>query len=154
MIPKSSMLETRFFENKLFWNVKIVITIFMIKNFLILNFIGKNDKIGLMVDNKFYTHIFDQKHNNEQLVSSILNLIKKYKANINSNFSILVNSGPGSFSSLRVSLAVAKGMKISKKINLFGFKNEDLGQFSLANIELLIRKKLIQKNLIKPLYIS
>ena len=154
MIPKSSILETRFFENKLFWNMKIVITIFMIKNFLILNFIGKNDKIGLMVDNKFYTHIFDQKHNNEQLVPTILNLIKKYKANINSNFSILVNSGPGSFSSLRVSLAVAKGMKISKKINLFGFKNEDLGQFGPANIELLIRKKLIQKNLIKPLYIS
>ena len=134
--------------------MKIVITIFMIKNFLILNFIGKNDKIGLMVDNKFYTHIFDQKHNNEQLVSSILNLIKKYKANINSNFSILVNSGPGSFSSLRVSLAVAKGMKISKKISLYVYKNSDLEQFDLANIELLIGKDLIQNELIKPIYLS
>ena len=127
----------------------------MIKNFLILNCIGKNDKIGLKVSNKFYIHDFDRKvNNNDQLVLSILNLLKKYKVNLDINFSIFVNSGPGSFSSIRVSLAVAKGIKISKKINLFGFKDTDLGQFNLANIELLIKKNFIQKNLIKPLYIS
>ena len=38
--------------------------------------------------------------------------------------------------------------------NLFGFKDSDLGSFNLANIELLIKKNLVQKNLIKPLYIS
>ena len=84
-------------------------------------------------------------NNNDQLVLSILNLIKKHKVNIDNKFSILVNNGPGSFSSIRTSLAVAKGIKISKKINLFGFKNKDLGQFSLANIELLIKKKFITK---------
>ena len=81
-------------------------------------------------------------------------MIKKYKVNLSNDFSVLVNNGPGSFSSTRISLAVAKGIKISKKINLFGFKNSDLGQFNLANIELLINKKLVQKNLIKPLYLS
>ena len=127
----------------------------MIKNFLILNCIGKDDKIGIKVNDKFYIHDFDQKiNNNDRLVSSILNLIKKHKVNISNNFSILVNNGPGSFSSIRISLAVAKGIKISKKINLFGFKNSDLGQFNLVNIELLIKKNLLQKNLIKPLYLS
>ena len=127
----------------------------MIKDFLILSCIGKNDKIGLRVNNKFYIHDLPKKNNNnDQLVLSILNLLKKYKVNIHSKFSILVNNGPGSFSSIRTSLAVAKGLKISKKINLFGFKNSDLGQFSLANIELLIKKNLIEKNLIKPLYLS
>jgi len=127
----------------------------MIKDFLILNCIGKNDKIGLKVNNKFYIHNFDRKvNNNDQLVLNILNLIKKYKVNIDNNFSILTNNGPGSFSSIRVSLAVAKGIKISKKINIFGFKNSDLGQFNLINIEFLIKNNLIQKNLIKPLYIS
>ena len=127
----------------------------MIKDFLILNCIGKNDKIGLKIDDKFYIHNFDHKVNkNDQLVLNILNLIKKHKVNISENFSILVNSGPGSFSSSRVSLAVAKGIKITKKVNLYGFRNSDLGQFNLTNIDLLIKKKLIQKNLIKPLYIS
>ena len=127
----------------------------MIKDFLILNCIGKNDKIGIKVNDKFYIHDFDQKVNkNDQLVLNIINLFKKHKVNIKNNFSILVNNGPGSFSSIRVSIAVAKGMKISKKINLYGYKNADLGQFNLINIELLIKKNLAQKNLIKPLYIS
>ncbi len=127
----------------------------MIKDFIILNCIGKSDKIGLKVNNEFYIHEFDIKvNNNDQLVLSILNLIKKHKVNIDINFSILVNIGPGSFSSIRVSLAVAKGIKISKKINLFGFNNSDLSEFNLENIELLIKKDLIQKNLIIPVYIS
>ena len=126
----------------------------MIKDFLIINFIGKENKIGLKINNNFYIHDFDQKTDNEQLVSSILNMVKKHKVNLCKNFSVLVNNGPGSFSSTRVSLAVAQGIKISKKINLFGYKNSDLGQFNLANIELLIKKKLVQKNLIKPIYLS
>ena len=127
----------------------------MIKDFLILSCIGKDDKIGLKIGSKFYIHDFDlQVNKNDQLVVSILNLLKKYKVNFSSNFSILVNSGPGSFSAIRVSVAVAKGIKISKNINLFGFKNSDLGQFNLVNIELLIKKNLLQKYFIKPVYIS
>jgi hypothetical protein len=126
----------------------------MIKDFLIINFIGKENKIGLKVSNNFYIHDFDQKTDNDQLTFNILNMIKKYKVNLGKDFSIMVNSGPGSFSSTRISIAVAKGVKISKKINLFGYKNSDLGQFNLANIELLIKKKLVQKNLIKPIYLS
>ena len=127
----------------------------MIKDFIILNCIGKNDKIGLRINENFYIHELDYKiNNNDQLVSNILNLLKKYKVNINNKFSIIVNIGPGSFSSIRTSLSVAKGMKISKNINLYGFKNSDLKQFDLANIELLIGKGLIQNKLIKPIYLS
>ena len=127
----------------------------MIKNFLIINCIGKDDKIGLKIDRNFFEHDFsNSKKNNDQLVMSILNLSKKHKANFDKDFSILVNFGPGRFSSLRASLAVAKGIKLSKKINFFGYKNSDLGHFNLANIELLIKNNLIQKNLVKPLYLS
>ena len=127
----------------------------MIKDFLILNCIGKDDKIGLKIDDKFYIHDFKQTVNkNDQLVLSILNLLKKHKAILDSKFSIIVNSGPGSFSSIRTSFSVAKGLKISKKINLYAFNNSDLGQFDLANIELLIAKGLIQNKLIKPIYLS
>jgi len=127
----------------------------MIKDFLIINCIGKNDKIGLRFNNNFFIHDFNIKtKEKDQLVINILNLIKKYKVNLGTNFSILVNSGPGSFSSIRISLAVAKGIKLSKKTKLFGYKDSDLDQFTLANIELLIAKNLLQKNLIKPLYIS
>ena len=87
----------------------------MIKDFIILNCIGKQDKIGLRINGNFYIHELDYKINkNNQLVSNILNLLKKHKVNLNNSFSIIVNIGPGSFSAIRISLSVAKGMKISK----------------------------------------
>tara|TARA_Y100001970_G_scaffold286867_1_gene410087 strand:- start:4786 stop:5169 length:384 start_codon:yes stop_codon:yes gene_type:complete len=127
----------------------------MIKDFLIISCTGKNDKIGLRVDNNFFIQDFQTKtKNNDLLVSNILKLTNNHKVNINSDFSILVNSGPGSFSSLRVALSVAKGIRISNNAKIFGFKNSDLPQFNLENIEILISKKLIEKKLIKPLYLS
>ena len=112
-------------------------------------------KIGLKINNNFFIHDFQTKiKNNEILVSTILNLTNKYKANIDKHFTVLVNNGPGSFSTIRVALAVAKGIKISNNVELFGFKDEDLPQFNLENIEVLINKKLIEKKLIKPLYLS
>ena len=127
----------------------------MIKDFLIINCTGKNDKIGLKINNNFFIHDFQTKiKNNEILVSTILNLTNKHKANINKDFTVLVNNGPGSFSTIRVALAVAKGIKISNNVNLFGFKDKDLLQFNLENIEVLINKNLIEKKLIKPLYFS
>ena len=127
----------------------------MIKNFIILNCIGKDDKIGLRINENFYIHELEYRINkNDQLVSNILNLVKKYKVNINDKFSIIVNIGPGSFSSIRTALSVAKGIKISKNINIYGFRNSDLKQFDRVNIELLIGKSLIQNKLIKPIYLS
>ena len=126
----------------------------MIKNFIILSFIGKDNKIGLKINKEFYVHSFEKKIDNDQLVCNILNFLKKYKINIDANFSIIVNNGPGSFSSLRTSLAIAKGIKISKNVNMYGYKNTDLGAFDPTNIDLLIKKNLIRKNLIKPIYLS
>ena len=127
----------------------------MIKDFLIINCTGKNDKIGLKINNNFFIHDFQTKiKNNEILVSTILNLTNKHKVNFDKNFSILINNGPGSFSTIRVALSIAKGIKISNNVKLFGFKDEDLSQFNLENIEVLINKNLIEKKLIKPLYLS
>tara|TARA_B110000285_G_C14986013_1_gene543848 strand:+ start:577 stop:960 length:384 start_codon:yes stop_codon:yes gene_type:complete len=126
----------------------------MIKDFLIISCTGNNDKIGLKINTNFFIHDFQSKINNELLVSNILNLVNKHKVIINKEFSILINSGPGSFSTIRVALAVAKGIEISSNAKLFGFNSLNLPQFNLANIEVLINKNLIEKKLIKPLYIN
>ena len=95
----------------------------MIKDFLILSFIGKDNKIGLKITNKFFALDFDLNvNNNDKIVLTILNLLKKHKVNVDNNFSILVNNGPGSFSSLRISLAVAKGIKYQKRLIFLDLK--------------------------------
>ena len=108
----------------------------MIKDFLIINCTGKNDQIGLRIDNNFFIRDFQTKFQNNEFVKTILNFITKHKVNVDKNFSILINYGPGSFSSFRIaSLSVAKGIKISKNVKLFGYKESDLTQFNLENIE-------------------
>ena len=124
-------------------------------NFLIINCIGQDDKLGLRINKEFFIHVIKKKNNmNETLVSEILEFLLQHKVKLNQNFSVIVNQGPGSFSGVRIALAVAKGLEISNKIKLFGFRNTDLKQFDLESIEGLLNKKLIEKKLIKPIYLS
>ena len=127
----------------------------MIKDFLIINFTGKNDSIGLRVNNNFFVKkIQTNIRNNGLLVNNIFALIKEKKAKVDKNFSVIVNIGPGSFSGIRISLAIAKGIKIVKGTKIYGYKDSHLAEFNLKNIELLIQKNLIENNLIKPVYLS
>ena len=127
----------------------------MINNFLIINCIGKDDKLGLRINKDFFIKQFAFKKNyNEKLVYEIWNFLKSHDLTIDEKLSVIVNQGPGSFSAVRISLAVAKGLQISKKVKLYGYKNTDLKLFNQENVEKLFQEKLIEKNLIKPIYLS
>jgi len=134
---------------------KLTINTKMIKNFFIISFTGKNDSIGLKVDNNFFVKKLQTNiRKNDLLVNRVFKLISEKKVKIDRNFSILVNVGPGSFSGIRISIAAAKGIKIVTGANIYGYKDNDLGDFNLKNIELLIKKNLLQNKLIKPIYLS
>ena len=127
----------------------------MIKNFLIIKYIGEDDKLALRINKEFFIHHFEnQKINNEQLVLEIMKFLESHNVKLDKNFSVIVNQGPGSFSGLRISLAIAKGLKISRNTRLFGYKEKDLKQFDQENIENLLNKNLIEKKLINPIYFS
>jgi len=127
----------------------------IIDNFLIISCIGKDDKLGLRINKDFFIKKFkNNKAHNERLVNEISNFLKSHNLEMDEKFSVIVNQGPGSFSGIRISLAVAKGLEISKKIKLYGYKNNDLKQFNQVNIENLLKKNLIEKKLIKPIYLS
>ena len=126
----------------------------MINNFLIINCIGKDDKLGLRINKDFFTHNFDKKLKYDLLVSELENFLRSHKVILDQDFSVIVNQGPGSFSSIRVALSVAIGLEISKKVALFGYRNSDLKVFNQENIEDLLDSKLIEKKLIQPIYLS
>ena len=124
-------------------------------NFLIISCTGKNDKLGLKINKEFFIrNLFEKKNLCEDLVEEISNFTKECNVNIDKNFSVIVNQGPGSFSGIRASIAVAKGLEISKKVKIFGYNGADLKVFDKENVEKLVNKNLIEKKLIKPIYLS
>ena len=127
----------------------------MIKNFLIIHSIGKDDKLGLRINKEFFIHYYKKKENsNELLVSEISTFLNIHNVKLNKDFSVIINQGPGSFSGIRISLAVAKGLEISKKVKLYGYIDNNLEVFDQKNIEKLIINNLVEKKLIKPIYLS
>ena len=96
----------------------------MNKNFLVLDFTRLNKNIVFKFKDKFFINkIETDSNNNQEIIDDILNLIKGTNIKTKEKFDVLVNLGPGSFSGIRISLAVAKGIKLIKKVNLFGFNS-------------------------------
>ena len=94
----------------------------MIRNFLIINCTGKNDSIALKIDSKFFFKKLQTNiTRNEMLALDILTFFKENNVKVNNKFSIIINSGPGSFSGIRIAMAVAKGIQLVNKVNIYSY---------------------------------
>ena len=116
-----------------------------------------SDKITFAIvnDQRSYTtsHI-NCRENFDNFMKLLLNFLKKKKINFQNISKIFVNLGPGKFTSLRISLSIAKAISLANKISLVGFKSTDLVNKNYKNLINLDKKKIIIKDLIKPIYSS
>ena len=112
-----------------------------------------NEKIVfvLIANRQSYTskHI-NSRENFDKFMELLLNFINKKKLKINDIDRIFVNLGPGKFTSLRISLSIAKGISFANSAVLIGFKSQDLINKNYKNLIKLNKNK----SLIKPIYSS
>jgi len=116
-----------------------------------------NDKIffKIIADKKSYTsEISNNRENFDKLTLLIFKFLKDNHLNIDKINNIFVNQGPGKFSGIRASLATAKALCFSNKIDLYGFNSEQIFNKNYEKIIDLFDKGLLIKNLIKPNYLS
>ena len=74
------------------------------------------------IDNKSYSKTFQiNKYNFENFINLLFNFLKENNLDLNIIKNIFVNVGPGNFSGIRTSIAIAKGLSISNKLKLFGY---------------------------------
>ena len=112
-----------------------------------------NEKIVFVIiaDRQSYTtRYLNSRENFDQFMKLLLYFLNKKKIKISDIGRIYVNLGPGKFTSLRISLSVAKAMSLANSAVLIGFKSNDLTN---KNYKDLIKKDK-NKSLIKPLYTS
>ena len=69
----------------------------------------------------FSKNLQSDKSNIDSLMKNILDFLKENNLDFKNISSIFVNQGPGNFSGLRGSLSIAKGICLSRNLNLFGF---------------------------------
>ena len=124
-------------------------------NFLVID--GAQDKINFfsIYNNKSYhKSIEPSKNNNEKFSIIFFDFFDENSINPSKLNNILVNQGPGKFSCIRTSLAVAKALSVTKRLNLYGFSDIDVKDDSYKNVINLFQKGGLTKNLIKPIYSS
>ncbi len=84
----------------------------------------------------------------------LLNFVNKKKLKLSEINRIFVNLGPGKFTSLRISLSIAKAISLANNAILVGFKSQDLINKNYKNLVESNKKKSLNKSLIKPTYSS
>jgi len=96
-------------------------------NIEIMNFlsIDCSTNLGLLfikTKNKSFSKILQSdKSNNDLLMKQILDFFMENNLKFDDISDIFVNQGPGNFSGLRGSIATAKGISLSKNLNLYGY---------------------------------
>ena len=116
-----------------------------------------NEKFFFVIidNNRSYTTSYlNSRKNFDNFMQLLDNFLKKKKYNIKDIHRIFINLGPGKFTSLRISLSIAKAISLANKISLVGFKSTDLVNKNYKNLINLDKKKIIIKDLIKPIYSS
>ena len=91
-------------------------------NFLSIDCSTDIGSLFIKTKNKTFSKILQSdKSNNDLLMKQILDFFKENNLKFDEISQIFVNQGPGNFSGLRGSLAIAKGVSLSKNLNLFGY---------------------------------
>jgi|TARA_B100001079_G_C16266791_1_gene450269 tRNA threonylcarbamoyladenosine biosynthesis protein TsaB len=123
-------------------------------NFLVID--GASDKICFFShfnNNSYNQYLESSKNNYENFSILLFDFLKQNNINLGKIRHLFVNQGPGSFSGIRTSIAIAKGLSITNKLNLYGFNSYDLKDMNYMNIVFLYEKGSLTKNLIKPFYL-
>ena len=126
-----------------------------IKKYLIID--AANEKIIFkIIDNdKIYTNDYENSRKNFDIFAVLLfKFLKKNMISFKTLDKVLVNLGPGKYSSIRTSLSTLKALKLIYKFKIYGFSSKDIEKSNYSRVLDLLKKGKLIKNLIKPLYMS
>ena len=108
----------------------------------------------ISLDKSYTSDYPNSRENFDKLSLLLFKFLEENTPKINEINNIFVNQGPGKFSGIRSSIATAKAICITNKLNLYAFNSNQIKDNNYNKIVDLYNKGALIKNLIKPQYSS
>ena len=116
-----------------------------------------NEKIIFKIidNNKIYTNDYENSRKNfDKFAILLFNFLDKKMLSFDFLDKVLINLGPGKYSSIRTSISTLKAVNLIYKFKIYGFSSKDAEKSDYTRVLNLLKKGKLIKNLIKPLYMS
>ena len=116
-----------------------------------------NEKIIFkIIDNdKIYTNDYENSRKNfDKFAILLFKFLDKKVVKFDIIDKVLINLGPGKYSSIRTSISTFKALNLIYKFKIYGFCSKDVEKTDYSRVLDLLKKGKLIKNLIKPLYMS
>ena len=134
--------------------LELVIKIKNMKN-LIIDATGDNILFKVITKKESYTsNHSNSRENFDKFVIFLFKFLEENNTKFEDINNIFINQGPGKYSSIRASIAIAKGLSIAKNINIYGFSKNQIDNGKYDKLFDLLQNGDLNQNLIKPIYIN
>ncbi len=105
--------------------------------------------------NKIYTNDYENSRKNfDKFAILLFNFLEKNMISFDFIDKVLINLGPGKYSSIRTSISTFKALNLVYKFEIYGFCSKDVENCDYTRVLDLLKKGKLIKKLIKPLYMS
>ena len=116
-----------------------------------------NEKIIFKIigKNKIYTNDYENSRKNfDKFAVLLFKFLEKKTVTFDIIDKVLINLGPGKYSSIRTSISTLKALNLIYKFKIYGFSSKDVEKSDYSRVLVLLKKNKLIKNLIKPIYMS
>ena len=126
-----------------------------IKKNLIIDAANERIIFKIIDNNKTYTNDYENSRKNfDRFAILLFKFLNKKMIRFDIVDKVLVNLGPGKYSSIRTSLSTLKALNLIYKFKLYGFSSKEVEKYDYSKVLELLKKGKLIKKLIKPLYMS
>ena len=125
------------------------------KKSLIIDAASEKIIFKIIDQNKIYTNDYENSRKNfDKFAILLFNFLEKNMISFDFVDKVLINLGPGKYSSIRTSISTFKALNLVYKFEIYGFCSKDVENCDYTRVLDLLKKGKLIKKLIKPLYMS
>ena len=103
-------------------------------------------------DKEYINNNNNCRENFDKFVKIIFSFLEQNNINLSRIDNIFINQGPGKYTSIRSAISIVKALKISKKINIYGYYSTQIINNNYDILFNLLKEGRLTKNFIQPQY--